>query len=368
MTPNEPEVETRLPTDEGDLAKGVVHDLAGALTAIQGWAELALSAPETVSPESALELVRASAATASRLARTLLRGNEESWADPVEVGHQVARLLRPAAARRGVTVSVEAPAEALPEMPEGACFSILWNLAHNAVALTEPRSAVAIRFGRGGTAIGFRVVDSGPGLDEEGKRRAFDAGFSQRPGGSGLGLSRVRHLVRELGGEVRLSDNPSGGLCVDVTLPMAERVASRAVRRSGVIARSDAHTASLFGARILVVDDDDALRQMLATSLRLRGAQCGEAGSVAQATQSSERWDMALVDLTLTDGSGMDLADELRSSGRARHIVCMSGQTSLPPHASFRPDAWLRKPFEAEDVVGVAKRLLAPDSERRSLP
>ncbi|NOY93837.1 MAG: hybrid sensor histidine kinase/response regulator [Deltaproteobacteria bacterium] len=361
MEPNAPRMDDSQDAEYSGgeaLTRGVLHDIAGALTAIAGWAELALSTHAEREP--ALRLIRESAATAARLTQRLLGGRSDTWADPLELAQQVAQLLRPMAAERHVSIEVEATGGELPSLPEGACFSILWNLAHNAVALSAEGTRVRVQLRSQDAGLGISVVDAGPGMDALVKQRAFEPGFSRRPGGRGLGLSRVRELTSKLGGTIALHDAVGGGARVEVAIPRLERPA-RVLHQSGVIEREaflPAGSGRLPNTKLLVVDDDDALRRMLVTALSRRGARCTEAGSVAQVNDAEGPWDLAFVDLTLGDGSGLELAERLRLARLAERVVCMSGQTSMPPGARFRPDAWLRKPFEPDDLVATALRML----------
>ena len=340
------------------LTVGVVHDIAGALTAIAGWAEFALATEERVEREQALRLIRQGAGSAARLARGLLGGQADAWANPREVAEQVTQLLRPMAVRRDLEIVVDTGESPLPRLPEGACFSLLWNLAHNAVALSAPGTRVQIRLAAHETGIRMRVIDAGPGLDASVERHAFDAGFSRRPGGSGVGLFRVREIAASLGGAVSLRNAPGGGAVAEVTVPALEPAPGPRLRRSGVVARRAPDTMLLQGATLLIVDDDDALRSMLVATLARRGASCSEAASLAEVEETTGRWDLALLDLSLRDGSGLRLAERLRHAGRVRRVICMSGQSSMPPGAGFRPDAWLRKPFEPAEVLACVLRML----------
>jgi len=353
--------ESTAPGADETLAAGVVHDIAGALTAIAGWAELALESRAPGDCEEALTLIRRSAGTATRLARGLLAGQADAWARPAELAEQVAHLLRPMAARRDLEIIVEAGTDPLPQLPEGPCFSMLWNLTHNAVALSAPGSIVRIRLDPVNGGVRLRVIDAGPGLEAAVERRAFEAGFSRRPGGNGLGLFRVRELAATLGGQVSLRNGSGGGAIAEITLPRLESAPTPRLRQSGVIPRTSSGAMPLAGVTLLVVDDDDALRSMLAATLSRRGAACTEAASLADVERAEGPWDLALLDLSLRDGSGLRLAERLRRANAAGRVICMSGQTSMPPGATFRPDGWLRKPFEPDEVLASVLRTLADE-------
>ncbi|MDQ3036114.1 MAG: response regulator, partial [Myxococcota bacterium] len=123
-------------------------------------------------------------------------------------------------------------------------------------------------------------------------------------------------------------------------------------------------TASLRRAmRVLVVDDDEALRGMVATALELRGAEVVTARGVKDTTALTSRFDLALVDLTLRDGRGDQLVGWLVEHGLARHIVLMSGAPTTPAELEG-VSAVLRKPFTLDDLADVVDRIVRETKAR----
>lgn len=120
----------------------------------------------------------------------------------------------------------------------------------------------------------------------------------------------------------------------------------------------------------LIVEDHDLLRRMLGRLLEATGLRVTLAGTVAEALDASSGagtpYAVAFVDVNLPDGNGLDVAASLRARGAALKVIAMSGN----PHAEEAArvaDAFLAKPFVAEDVLGLAgARDLRPFVERES--
>jgi DNA-binding response OmpR family regulator len=105
-------------------------------------------------------------------------------------------------------------------------------------------------------------------------------------------------------------------------------------------------------ARILVVDDDDALHGMLATALSLRGADVVTAKSSEQACRLEGRFDIALIDMTLEDCRGDELLTTLRRRDTVSAAILVTGTVQKPRLTpGGEPDDWVRKPFEIGMLV-----------------
>lgn len=206
-----------------DLAAGVSHEVANALSAIVGWAELASEHPDAADPTETLELIRVSAGTALEVARDLLRQVREgpkapgdSRTDASAIAKDIARLLRPQAQRKNVRVEAPPGRPAWTAASRGELFTILWNLAHNAVEVLEPGGNVTLSAHCEEGQVRLLVEDDGPGMDAQQSARAFDPYFTTRPTGTGLGLPLVLRTVLALEGEVSVDTEPGQGARFEV--------------------------------------------------------------------------------------------------------------------------------------------------------
>ncbi len=122
---------------------------------------------------------------------------------------------------RGVRIELDAPEHAWGYALPGAAEQLFDNLIDNALSASPPAGTVTVVVRRDASHVDFRVLDEGPGLDDDARERAFDR-FWRAPGaanaGTGLGLSIVRQLVEASGGTARLDARAGGGLVAAVTL------------------------------------------------------------------------------------------------------------------------------------------------------
>jgi signal transduction histidine kinase len=131
-------------------------------------------------------------------------------------------FIGPECARKGVSLSLIA--EEGPETVRADPFQLkhaLLNLVLNALQATPARGAITIETGGDARALEVRVRDSGQGIAEEVLPRVFDAFFTTREGGTGLGLPIARRIVEAHGGTLVLRSNDGGGTVASLSLPAA---------------------------------------------------------------------------------------------------------------------------------------------------
>ncbi len=343
----EPAARASEPPVEGDLARAVGHELGNALGALVGWIGMLREHPETFTVETLHRLERA-ASTARRAARDLLGTDEEVDADVEEVLQDVARLLEPAARKRGNRIAVQVTGLAGPvSVRRGEVFRILWNLALNAVQIVENgtiRLAASTRSGR----LLLTVEDDGPGMSPALRSRIFEPGYGERPGGSGLGLALVASTVRRLRGAVNVRSELGQGTSFEIRLPAPPRT-------SAVMAKVGSPR------RVLVIEDDPGIRELVGTTLDLRDVEAVvvDCATAARLAVSQGPFDLAVADLTLPDGRGDALLAELKAQGHVARTLLMSGHVD-PGVLAGPPDGWLAKPFDVPELIAAIEGRAAP--------
>lgn len=355
-------------TDLVDVAAAVAHEVANAVGAIAGWAELGSSEHSGVDPRKALALISSCARSAEQAARLMLRLSrgepEKPDDDPLDVSEVTGELLQllSLTARQGrVGLAHQVEPGLCVRAGRGQWFSVLWNLVKNAIEASPASSQVSVLLYGDDDAVHLEVRDQGPGLDAAAQARVFTPYYTSKTQGTGLGLPLVQQTVRALGGRLELTSSLGAGCRFRVSVP-------RLLRRSAITSapdeapvRSDAVPTglSVLDARVLVVDDDDALREMVATALSLRGARVVSARSGADALKVEGAFDIALVDMTLQDCRGDELLAHLRQQGAVHAAMLVTG-TAQPPKLipGGEPDDWLRKPFEISQLVDRVRRTL----------
>lgn len=347
-----PPIARSAPSEPDDgLARAVGHELGNALGAVVGWIGMLREHPETLTDDS-LERLERAATTARRAARTLVGGADDSESEVGELLQDVARLLEPIARQRGTTIEVNVPDRMETTHPRGELFRIIWNLALNAVQVTDEGTVRLDATSNGGRIV-LGIEDDGPGMDKDVRARIFEPGFGRRKGGTGLGLALVARTVRELRGNVRVRSELGTGTRFEVRLPASPR-------NSAVMPRT------MTPSRVLVVEDDAGIRELVQTTLTLRDIDAVVVETVAEAMAAGgDPFDLALADLTLPDGRGDELLAALKSSGRARRTLLMSGHVD-PGKLAGPPDGWLGKPFDVPELVAAIEGRAADRDARAS--
>ncbi len=347
-----------------DLAAGVSHEVSNALSAIIGWSQVAQERPDKAPPEEALSLILQSAQAARDATQDLLRmvrktDQEKARTDLSVVIEDVVRLIRPEAQKRRVKIITETGDQCWVKAKRSQVFSMVWNLAHNAVHIMPAGGEVQLSSRLRGEMVELEVRDNGPGMSAEQRDKAFDPYFTTRAEGTGLGLAIVRDTVEALDGRIRLDTSPGHGAQFRIQLPSAGRmVDSGSVRKPSRISRVMKEVATQ-GKRVLVVEDDAGVRGLISTTLELCGLSATCAANAEEARQLEGKFDAAVIDLTLPDARGDILLGELRDGGSVWAAAIMSG---APPPDDIdprgKPERWLRKPFDPADLVVCLRELI----------
>lgn len=209
----------------GRLAGGVAHEVRGPLNAL------------SMAAQRLTRLLRdVQGAESERAGRLLveLRGEVERMerivadflvlgrdAPPLHLTEQdVGALVESVVAREAPGTTIAAPEQPVTaDLDVDALSRALANLVRNAVQITPPED-VSVAWWKTDSGLVFEVRDRGPGLTAEQQRRVFEPFWSERPGGTGLGLALARDAVERHGGELTVRDRAGGGTIFAVSLPM----------------------------------------------------------------------------------------------------------------------------------------------------
>lgn len=358
-----------------DVAAAVSHEVANAVGAIAGWAQLAGS--QGVSTEEALRLIASCARTAQEAARGMLslaRGEqveEDSAVHLSELADELLTLLSLTARQERVSLTGSIEPDVLVRGSRAQLFTVLWNLTKNAIEACAPAGAVAVTLRANGQRVLLEVNDSGVGLDPASLSQIFTPYYTTKEGGTGLGLALVRKTAADLGGEVNVQSQKGRGTTFRVSIPRLHRHSQVSARpgHASHASHPPSGTATVpagpsvsdrgVNARILVVDDDDALREMIGTALSLRGAAVVTARNGEEARAAEGRFDIALIDMMLDGCRGDELLAALRRRGTVSAAMLVTGTVQKPRLVpGGEPDDWVRKPFEISVLVERIRRTL----------
>ena len=233
--------------------------------------------------------------------------------------------------RKGVGVAVELRAPGYHVAGDAARLrQVFWNLVKNGIKFTPEGGRIRIESDRGAREGELRVTvsDNGLGIEPDVLPRVFDAfeqgrkAITSRYGGLGLGLAISKALVEAHGGRITAASEGSGrGATFTVEL---KTVAAPAVARTEAPGETPAEPAATSGRRrLLLVEDNDDTRRMLANLLGGLGHTVRTAASLGAAIRlvEEEEFDLIISDLGLPDGSGMDLARRVKEMGATKSIA-----------------------------------------------
>ena len=351
----------------GRLAAGVAHDFNNVLTTIIGYAELIReSAGERDVLDWAAEVLLA-AEHGAALSRQLLAFGRKQVLEPEpldlgEVVHGLEPMLRRLLGE-AVTLRVEtAPGLPLVETDRGQLQQVVVNLAVNGRDAMPQGGTLTIEAAATPEGALLAVSDTGTGMDEETQARIFEPFFTTKAlgEGTGLGLATVYGIVVQSGGRIEVESEPGKGSRFLVRLPRAERPAAEAA------VQAESETTG-HGKTVLVVEDEDVVRNLIVRHLRDRGyavieARNGrEALDVAAATPGI---DLILTDTVMPEMSGPELIARLAERGLGIRIVYMSGYTdsALARSGAFPESAlFLPKPFTISDLGARVREALERD-------
>ena len=284
------------------------HELRTPLTSILGWAILIHKGEvEEANYERAIETIERNARSQARLIDDLLdvsriiTGNLRLDIRPINLKDVVEAAkdgLIPTAVAKRITIQTEFEGEGcLVKGDPNRLRQVIWNLVLNAIKFTPRGGSVTVSLECLDPYARLKVADTGEGIPPEFLPYVFDrfrqaeGSMTRKQGGLGLGLAVVRHLVELHGGNVRAESRGKGwGSTFTVDLPLAEdrRDPARAqLRRQEIERRRSAGSTStgpdISGVRVLLVEDDEDTRRLLALTLERRGADVTSAASSSEA-------------------------------------------------------------------------------------
>jgi signal transduction histidine kinase/CheY-like chemotaxis protein len=365
-----------------DFLATVSHELRTPLSAVLGWARL-LRTHETTPEELShgLAVIERSARAqnrliddlldVSRIASNKLRMNREA-VPLARVVEAAIDQVRPQADMKQIRLHLDLADASLVYADSRRLEQVVSNLVWNAIKFSANDSDVYVNLRREDRTLIVTVRDNGVGISEaflpyvfEWFRQADPRALSQA--GLGLGLGIVHHIVQLHGGDVRAESAGEGhGATFTVTLPVFEPAAgvAHAAPPQDMPASSEHR---LDAARILVVEDDDASRELLRLTLERAGASVDTVTSASDARREMEHDppDVLISDIRMPDEDGYALIRSLRGAGIATPAIALTAFARREDAEEARAAGFqmhLPKPVDAGLLVDAVAQLLHNDS------
>jgi len=368
----------------GRLAGGVAHDFNNLLMVISGYTEVMLNKLESENP--LLEKARAvqqAADRATTLTRQLLAFSRKQLlelkvVDVNSIVGDMERLLRPLIGENIELITHLSPTAGHTRADAGQLEQVLMNLVVNAKdampgggKLTIETQDLAINeaqrrgptFIRPGNYVLLSVIDTGTGMDKETQSRIFEPFFTTKEmgKGTGLGLSTVYGIVKQSGGYVMVQSEEGSGSTFQIYLPRVEEAAETSAAPA---------PSTTFGGNetILLVEDEESVRQLVRETLSVKGyrvieANHGEAGLEA-AAQHQGPIQLIITDVVMPGISGREMVRQLSRTRPETRVLYLSGYTEDAIVSEGRIEsgtAFLQKPFTLQNLSKKVREVLGSD-------
>ncbi|HTP36290.1 MAG TPA: PAS domain S-box protein, partial [Candidatus Acidoferrales bacterium] len=335
----------------GQLAGGIAHDFNNLLTVVEGYAELVHGElPQDDPNRASVEEILVAAQRAASLTRQLLAFSRRQMLQPIRLNlnqnltsthRMLSRLLGENIA---ITTNLAGDLWDVSADP-GQIDQIILNLSVNArdamerggkltlatanVDLSE--SEASAMGAQPGKYARISIGDTGHGMDAETRRHIFEPFFTTKEigRGTGLGLSTVYGIVKQSGGYIFVDSEPGAGTTFSILLPAvreATRTPEEGSRTGG--------TAEAAEARVLVVEDDDVVRNLVAAMLRSGGyaviCPATPEKALAICADPQAPIDLLITDMVLPETDGGVIAETAQRLRPGLKVLFMSGYTEHP--------------------------------------
>jgi len=373
----------------GRLAGGVAHDFNNLLMVINGYTEVLLDQLEPSSEmHSKVLSIQQAADRAATLTRQLLAFSrkqvlELKVIDVNAVIGDMERLLRPLIGENIELVTRLSSDAGRTRADAGQLEQVIMNLVVNAKDSMPEGGKITIRsmnvtirqnvgehrFIQPGRYAVIMVSDTGHGMDKETQSRIFEPFFTtkEKGKGTGLGLSTVYGIVKQSNGYVFAESQIGSGTTFNVYLPRVEESLADVCP----VAAPDSEKGGC--ETVLLVEDEDSVRELVRLTLSSRGykvleAENGEAGlRVAEETKGTI--DILVTDVVMPGIGGRELAKNLLAKRPTTRVLYLSGYTedAIATQGALTPGtAFLQKPFTLQNLAKKVREVLRSQPHTKS--
>jgi|GEM_PF-3350651 len=344
----------------------VSHELRTPLTSIRGALGLLAGGLLARSPEKGQRMLDIAVSNTDRLIRLINdildiermeSGKvtlEKTRCEPATLLHDSVELMRPMAEKAGVHIALAAVDSNPVWADADRITQTITNLLSNAIKFSPAGATIRVSASHGREGIVFRVSDQGRGIPPEKLESIFerfqqvDASDSRDKGGSGLGLTICRGIVRQHGGELRVESVLGQGSAFSFSLPAAAPE------------RATANDAT--GARVIVCDDEPSVREMLQEMLEQHGYDVctADGGEELLRLARTFRPDVVILDIFMPVMGGWHAMAALKNDPETADIpvVILSVLTPEEVPAPFDPAGWVSKPLDEGTLIDTVEHAL----------
>ena len=373
----------------GRLAGGIAHDFNNLLMVIGGYTEVMLGQLTVGHPLfSKAEAIQQASDRATTLTRQLLAFSRKQLLELKIVNvnaivSDMERLLRPLIGEDIELTTQLEPSVGCTRADAGQLEQVIMNLVVNAKDALPTGGKVCIRtasvalddsyrpentYIKPGPYVMIAVSDNGQGMDRETQARIFEPFFTtkEKGKGTGLGLSTVYGIIKQSGGYVFVQSELGRGTVFTIYFPRVDEPCD-------AVGATPVSVAAAGGSEtVLLVEDEESVRQLVRETLESRGYRVLEAGNgdaaLALAASHSETIHLVITDVVMPGLSGHELAQQLLSARAGLKVLYLSGyaQDAFPTPSAEAQKAFLQKPFTLQSLARKVREILGPPASLSS--
>jgi PAS domain S-box-containing protein len=375
----------------GRLAGGIAHDFNNVLNVIMGFGELAQGKLEPTHPVVRyLQNIKTAAERAASLTKQLLAFSRQQVVYPrtidlnAIVKNMEDMLQRLVGEDVSITMKATTPLGSI-KADVGQIEQVVMNLVVNARDAMADGGQITIETRnvdldesyqrehepvQPGHYVMLSVADTGCGMDEKTKARIFEPFYTTKePGkGTGLGLATVYGIVKQSGGYIWVYSEPGQGTTFKLYFPLVSEAPE-------VFSKPREHTEVRGGSEtILLVEDDEAVRDLILITLRNEGYTVLDASTPEAAIELAAKYlgkvDVLLSDIVMPSINGIRLIPLLTTSRPDLKVILMSGYAAetLARQAPLPPDViFIEKPFTRDSLLKAIQRALGSKGKNNEL-
>ena len=353
----------------GEIASGVAHDFNNTLGIILGNIQLLLRTLDDPKASQRLQAIEQAALDGAETVRRIQEFTRIQPDEPLSVVSlgalvtSVVDMLKPSwqdlmeARDRWIDVELDLAEDAFAAGIAAEIREVLANVLLNAIQAMPEGGVISVSTGHSDTSAWVGIADTGVGMTEEVRKRAFDPFFSTRGvEGTGLGLSVAYGIVKRHNGRILIDSNPGEGTTVTVFLPIAREGLEKQVGEQPA-------EPSVLPIRILVVDDEEMFAQVFVDML----SECGHAVCIANSGREAieqfkaRPFDLVFTDLGMPEMSGWQVARSIKDIEPDTPVVLLTGwgmEVDEERLAESEVDMVLSKPVKIEDLSAIVSQAL----------
>jgi signal transduction histidine kinase/ActR/RegA family two-component response regulator len=357
----------------GELSFGVAHNVNNTLTGILGRAQLILRNTHDQSKiKAGVELIIKSAEDGAHIIRRIQDfarqrpSREFEHISIADLLKDACEMTRPRWEARSefaqIRFALHADCQACVKGDPVELREVLVNMIYNAIDAMPSGGEIRLSTQENREHVVVCIGDTGTGMGPEVKQRLFDPFFTTKgKAGTGMGLAVSFGIIRRHEGSIEVDSEPGHGTTFKISLPKVVPAATEATDASS---ESSGFALSDDKVRVLVVDDEIHVREVLIEALEAEGCEvvAAQSGEIALALyeQYGGKFDAVFTDIGMPDMNGWELCTEIRQRSRTIPLAIISGWAdaiSVQTRNAVSADWVVAKPFDINKICNIAQEI-----------